>query len=91
MNAVSCHDAEVVPAACFPVQLPSYYHVAILWIHAKHIVFIAICNTYIKVKVKQRVVLREIHLRTMGHHLSMGSHSVICHLTEVTAPSPQPG
>ena len=43
-------------------------------------------------KVKERIVLHEIHLRTTGHHLSMGSHSVICHPTEVTAPpSPQPG
>jgi len=42
--------------------------------------------------VKERIVLREIHLRTTGRHLSMGSHSVICHPTEVTAPpSPQPG
>jgi len=32
------------------------------------------------------IVLREIHLRTTGRHLSMGSHSVICHPTEVTAP-----
>jgi len=30
-------------------------------------------------KVKERIVLREIHLRTTGRHLSMGSHSVICH------------
>ena len=45
-----------------------------------------------KKKVKERIVLREIHLRTTGRHLSMGSHSVICHPTEVTAPpSPQPG
>ena len=44
-------------------------------------------------KVKERIVLREIHLRTTGvRHLSMGSHSVICHPTDVTAPpSPQPG
>ena len=35
-----------------------------------------------KVK-KERIVLREIHLRTTGRHLSMGSHSVICHPTEV--------
>ena len=35
-------------------------------------------------KVKERIVLREIHLRTTGCHLSMGSHSVICHPTEVT-------
>jgi len=43
-----------------------------------------------EVKVKERIVLREIHLRTTGRHLSMGSHSVIP--TEVTAPpSPQPG
>ena len=35
---------------------------------------------------KERIVLREIHLRTTGRHLSMGSHSVICHPTEVTAP-----
>jgi len=39
----------------------------------------------IKVKVKERIVLREIHLRTTGRHLSMESHSVICHPTEVTA------
>jgi len=45
-----------------------------------------------KVKVKERIVLSEIHLRTTGRHLSMGSHGVICHPTEVTAlPSPQPG
>jgi len=45
-----------------------------------------------KIKVKERIVLSEIHLRTTGHHLSTGSHSVICHPTEVTAPpSPQPG
>ena len=44
-----------------------------------------------KKKVKERIVLREIHLRTTERHLSMGSHSVICHPTEVTAPpSPQP-
>jgi len=44
------------------------------------------------VKVKERIVLREIQLRTTGRHLSMGSHSVICHPTEVAAPpSPQPG
>ena len=42
-------------------------------------------------KVKERIVLSEIHLRTTGRHLSMGPHSVICHPTEVTAlPSPQP-
>jgi len=46
----------------------------------------------VKQRIKQRIVLREIHLRTTGRHLSMGSHSVICHPTEVTAPpSPQPG
>jgi len=28
-----------------------------------------------KEKVKERIVLSEIHLRTMGRHLSMGSHS----------------
>ena len=37
-----------------------------------------------KVKVKERIVLSEIHLRTTGHHLSMGSHSAICHPTEVS-------
>ena len=37
-----------------------------------------------KVKVKERIVLREIHLRTTGRHLSMGSHSVICHPTAFT-------
>ena len=30
------------------------------------------------IKVKERIVLSEIHLRTTGRHLSMGSHSVIC-------------
>ena len=40
--------------------------------------------TQLKVK-KERIVLREIHLRTTGRHLSMGSHSVICHPTEVTS------
>ena len=35
------------------------------------------------VKVKERIVLSEIHLRTTGRHLSMGSHGVICHPTEV--------
>jgi len=44
------------------------------------------------IPLKERIVRREIHLRTTRRHLSMGSHSVICHLTEVTAPpSPQPG
>jgi len=33
----------------------------------------------VKVKVKERIVLSEIHIRTTGRHLSMGSHSVICH------------
>ena len=47
-------------------------------------------NTNAKKKVKECIVLCEIHLRTTGRHLSMGSHSVICHPTEVTAPpSPQ--
>jgi len=47
---------------------------------------------WVKVTVKEHIVLSEIHLRTTGRHLSMGSHSVICHPTEVTAlPSPQPG
>jgi len=46
----------------------------------------------IKVRVKERIVLSEIHLRTTGRQLSVRSHSVICHPTEVTAPpSPQPG
>ena len=46
------------------------------------------------VKVKEHIVLHEIHLRTMGRHLSMESqsHSVTCHPTEMTAPpSPHPG
>ena len=34
-------------------------------------------------KVKECIVLSEIHLRTTGRHSSMGSHSVICHPTEV--------
>jgi len=42
------------------------------------------------VKVKERIVLREIHLRTTGRHLSMGSYTVICHPTEVTAPLSPP-
>ena len=45
----------------------------------------------LKGKGKGAYSFREIHLRTTGRHLSMGSHSVICHPTEVTAPpSPQP-
>jgi len=45
-----------------------------------------------KVNVKERIVLRQIHLKTTGRHLSMESHSVICHPTKVTVPpSPQPG
>jgi len=41
---------------------------------------------------KERIILSEIHLRSTGRHLSMGSHSVICQPSEVTAPpSPQPG
>jgi len=49
------------------------------------------CCMHITLK-KERIVLREIHLRTTGLHLSMGSHSVICYPTEVTAPpSPKPG
>ena len=31
----------------------------------------------VKKRAKERIVLREIHLRTTGRHLSMGSHSVI--------------
>ena len=50
------------------------------------------CMINCEKKIKERKVLSEIHLRTTGRHLSMGSHSVICHPTEVTAPpSPQPG
>jgi len=49
-------------------------------------------NVDIKVEVMQRVVLSEIHLTTTESHLSMGSHIVICHPTEVTAlPSLKPG
>ena len=32
----------------------------------------------VSVKVKERIVLRKIHLRTTGRHLSVASHSVIC-------------
>ena len=39
------------------------------------------------INVTKRIVLSEIHLRTTGCHLSIGSHSVICHQTEVTAPA----
>jgi len=35
----------------------------------------------VKLKVKERIVLREIHLRTTGRHLSIGSHSITCHPT----------
>ena len=37
--------------------------------------------------LKKRIVLREIHLRTTGRHLSIGSHSITCYPTEVTAPA----
>jgi len=33
-------------------------------------------------KVKERMVLTEIYLRTTGRHLSMGSHSVSSHPTD---------
>jgi len=32
-------------------------------------------SLYLKLKVKERIALREIHLRTTGRHVSMGSHS----------------
>jgi len=38
---------------------------------------------YVKKQVKEHVVLLEIHLRTTGRHLSMGSHSVICLLAQI--------
>jgi len=44
-----------------------------------------VAHVKVKVGLKERIVLREIHLRTTGRHLSMGSHSVICHPTELTA------
>jgi len=34
--------------------------------------------TFTQKKVKERIVLREIHLRTTGRHLSIGSHSITC-------------
>ena len=44
-----------------------------------------------KGKEKERIVIREIHLRNTGRHLSIGSRSITCHPTEVTAsPSPRP-
>jgi len=39
-----------------------------------------------KKKVKERTVLSEILLRTTGRHLSVGSHNVIYHPTDVTDP-----
>ena len=36
-------------------------------------------------KVKELIVFREIHLKTTRRHLSMGSHSVICHSVMVHA------
>jgi len=45
----------------------------------------------VKVKVKKRIVLRVIHLRTTGHHLSMGSHSVICRDRPTFTPTGQVG
>jgi len=54
-------------------------------------VFVDASMSFKIIMVKERIVLREIHLRTTGRHLSMGSHCVICHPTEVTAPpSPHP-
>ena len=38
--------------------------------------------TYLKKKVKERIVLREIHLRTTGRPLSMGSHSITCYIPD---------
>ena len=48
------------------------------------ILYIIVCLE-VEAEKKERIVLREIHLRTTGRHLSIGSHSVICHPTEVTA------
>ena len=42
-------------------------------------------------KKKERIVLREIHLRTTGRHLSIGSHSITCYPTEVTTSTGQVG
>jgi len=56
------------------------------------VVLLVMVMVMVMMMVEERIVLCEIHLRTMGRHLSMGSHSVICHPTEVTAPpSPRPG
>jgi len=46
-----------------------------------HVAFVGVFRVK---KVKERIVLCEIYLRTTGWHLSMGSHSVICHPTEMT-------
>ena len=64
-----------------------------MWFWALKTVVKLLCKFLtLKVKVKERIVLSEIHLRTTGRHLLMGSHSVMRHPTEVTAPpSPQPG
>ena len=61
-------------------QISRYFKI---FLRISHTLFVYHC-CFSKKKVKERIVLREIHLRTTGRHLSMGSHSVICHPTEVT-------
>ena len=104
IKIITCSSAKCLKQRCFPWQ-PVQRLVHSKWMDGflsleeitqfsvSHIQsqVISLQGT-LKVKVKERTVLREIHLRTTGRHLSMGSHSVICHPTEVTAPpSPQPG
>ena len=66
-------------------QLSSWFCLFFITAHASR-------SVVVLKKEKERIVLSEIHLRTTGRHLPMGSHSVICHPTVVTAPpSPQLG
>jgi len=42
MNTVCSHDTQAVSAARLPVQWTCDYHVAVLWINAECVIFIAI-------------------------------------------------
>ena len=54
------------------------YNIHWLWATRQVPHYLQDCNADKEKKVKERIVLREIHLRTTRRHLSMGSHSVIC-------------
>ena len=69
------------------LTLPNYHESQQLIRLYKRFTAQHVCTaTSVLSQVKECIVLlSEIHLRTTGRHLSMGSHSVVCHPTELTA------